>query len=361
MKNRSSSRELILVYSDTCRHIASPVREPFSYMLFLILPALLYGCTALEETYLPEVPPESPPITAEIATMKIPSYTDIETLDIFTFNDDRQERLDSYQRFENTDYESRIHDIASCSGNKTVILLANSRTDRYEWADINCRKSLEAKVFDLESETHDNPVMSGCHIFDAGIPFSCELKPLSAEIILRSIKCDFSGESYAGDSLQDVRVYLTNVSASCRILPEENNAPIRIINSGMLNEDDVSRFSAPEIICQRIKSAVGANRIFPGIRLLAYPNCLSAEHVGAPYTRLVVEGRIRGKTYYYPIAVNRPGTDGFGIRRGQCYTYDLTIRKAGLTDPDGIIDDKYMEMNMEIMKWEEKDWYEIGF
>lgn len=361
MKNRSSSREFILDYSDTCRHIASPAREPFFYMLFLILPALLYGCTALEETVLAEIPPEGPPITSGVATMKNPSNPGIETLDVFTFNDDRQERLDSYQRFENMDYKSKIYDIASCSGDKTIVLLANSRTDRYEWADINCWKTLEARVFDLESETHENPVMSGCHRFEAGVPFISELRPLSAEIVLRSIKCDFSGESYAGERLQDVRVYLTNVNASCRIISDDEEAPIRIINSGMLNEDDIGRFSDPEIICQEIKGGVGVNRIFPETRLLAYPNCLEAEHIGAPYTRLVIEGSIKGNTYYYPIAVNRRSTDGSGIRRGRCYTYDLTITKAGLTDPDGIIDDKYMEMNMEVMKWEEKDWYDIRF
>lgn len=360
MTRRQSSRETILELSDIPWHSAYPNRETFILLLFLILPALVCGCEILESS---DSLSASPDDSAQISILYHSQRNcQIKTLDVFVFNNDRLERLDSYQRFENNTADEILCNIASCSGDKHFVFLANSGIDKYEWVDVSCLKSLYKRTFDLESENSDYPIMVGEYVTNAGSSFSTDISPLTAEIILRSIKSDFTGKSYADEKLTDVRVYLTNVNASCGINPSDEEAPSRIINFGMLNTDDMNGFIFPEQICQSLDYDIGRERRYPFVRLQAYPSCYNKESVGSPYTKLVIEGKINGNTYYYPIAINRNGfTDGFGIRRADSYIYDITITRTGLTDPDGVIEEKSIIIDMEISEWREKDQYSISF
>lgn len=365
MKIKTSSREISFKQSDKYWQSACPDRDLFTYLLFLILPASLCGCIS-PENHMPQAgSPESSATT--IAPERIPtrlyiSDDNISSLDVFIFGKDRLERLDSYQKFDDCRNCDGIYGISSCTGEKIAVLLANNESDRYEWIDINCRKSLYQRSFDLESESPSHPIMTGEYTFEAGHPIHPELTPLSAEIILRSIRTDFSEEAYAGEYLEDVKVYLTNVNASCGIISDGEVAPSRIINCGRLNEDDIMKFNCPDIIFQTLEDKVGNERIFPEIRLRTYPCSFRFESIGTPYTKLVIEGRLKGNTCYYPIAINRStDSDDAGVRRNRRYIYDLTITRAGLADPDGVIEPLYAEIELEVEKWKEKEWYDVRF
>ena len=152
MKTIKTSRESFLNLSDTSWHIANPIRESLSYLLFLIFPALTCGCRAPElQTSYAEAPSSTAKNLYEgMVKTSVKIEGNAESLDVFTFENDRLERLDSYQRFEKGDYNGNICEIASCSGEKTMIIIANSPIKKHEWIDINCLKSLEKKSFNLE-------------------------------------------------------------------------------------------------------------------------------------------------------------------------------------------------------------------
>ena len=363
MNTRKKSRENILNSSDTFWRSATPCREPFSYLLFLIFPALVCGCCAseLQNTFaaVPDSSGESHDRFQVRTTAGIESR--FRSLDVFTFENDRMERLDSYQRFEEGQHTGQTCSIASRSGEKIITMIANSSEDKYGWADINCRKALTKRVFNLEDESPHFPIMTGEHCIKAGTTFIADMRPLTGRVVLRSIRCSFSEPQLKEEHLTDVKAYLTNVNASCGIWPEETG-PSRIINAGRLNENDLSRFQHPEIIFNQINENIGHERVYPEIILEAYPNFYPEESIGTPYTKLVIEGKIKGHTYYYPIPINRgKGSTEPGIRRDKSYIYDLTITRTGLNDPDGVIKEEEIKANMEIKEWKEKDWYDIRF
>ena len=364
MNTKQTSREIFLNRSDTSWHIVNPIRESLSYLLFLIFPALICGCwtSGLQDTS-----PEAPDSAAEniyedIVKTSVCIDGKVERLDVFTFENDRLERLDSYQRFNMGDYDGRVCDVASCSGEKTMVIIANSAAEKYGWTDINCRRSLEKKRFDLEDEDPAHPLMTGAHSFRAGDGFSAQIAPITGEVVLRSIRCDFSDKTYSSATLTDIKVYLTNVNASCGIWAEDETYPTRIINAGRLNEDDLADLRHPEIVFKEIEREAGREEMNVGVRLRAYPNSCPEESPGTPFTKLVIEGKINGATWYYPIPVNRGRhAEEPGIRRNRCYIYDLTITGTGLEDPDGSIAEAAVKVNMEVKEWKEKDWYGVRF
>ena len=102
MKKTGISREIALEHSDTLRRSAIPNRATLNYLLFLIFPALICGCTApeLAQTYL------DAPESNRVKTI-IKMNSQALCLDVFTFENDRLKRLDSYQRFEKGDSSLR--------------------------------------------------------------------------------------------------------------------------------------------------------------------------------------------------------------------------------------------------------------
>lgn len=364
MKAKTISRDITPKKSDTFGHLAIPVRDSLSYLLFLIVPALLCGCNTLETVTYTPLSPEASTFSdsGDSTRTSINIEGLVSCLDVFTFNDDIFERLDTYQRFEHGQLKDNICSIGTCSGKKRIIMLANHPSEKYDWIDINCAKALVKKTFELELERTDYPIMIADYQIEAGVSFSSQMECLTGEVILRSIRCDFSDKSYSGAVLTDIKVYLTNVNASCGIWNNTAGSPERIINQGRLNIEDISKFTHPELVYQELDCSVGHDKVYPEIRLKAYPNYHPYESIGTPFTKLVIEGKIMGNTYYYPIAINRnTENDKYGLRRNMCYIYDITIRRSGLTDPDGNIEASFANIDIEVEKWKERDWYDIRF
>lgn len=286
----------------------------------------------------------------------------IETLDIFTFNDDILQRLDSYQRLE--DIGADTVGIRSQNGPKHIVVCANSNIPKEDWAGINSLTSLVSRHADLAQERRGSLFMSGSGTIEAGTEdISCiALKPLAGEVVLRSIKADFTGRAYADAGITDVKVYLTNVNARCSILAEGEVRPTHIINSGGLDEEQTSSLSDPSLVFRTIGETVGNTTIYTDIRLLCYPSSYPEESPGTPFTRLVIEGRIDGETFWWPICINREkGCDEPGIFRNRSYIHDIVITGKGSSAPDEDIVREAIYFKMEIRKWEEKDKYYVRF
>lgn len=351
-KNGCRKRLSINNSETLCLNLSTLLRSTMYLFTTGLLPAL-FSCS----TPLPEVC--SSVTVSAIASME---GQRIHTLDIFTFNDDRLMRLDSYQRIEEPDPE-RI-DIRSQNGNKHIIICANAHNDSNGWADINSVQSIEGRYAELTSERRDCLLMTGRCSTAAGTGEiqTMTLRPLVSEITLRSIRCDFTGKPYDGKEITDVSVYLTNVNARCLLLAEGDIRPTGIINSGELDRGQVMCLAEPDMLLRSLNVPVGKATYTPCISLLCYPNSSSEESPGTPYTRLVIEGTLDGERLMWPIDVNHgEGTVNPGIHRNCSYVHDVVITRKGVSDLDEVISSDIMKVCMEVMKWEEKEGYSIEF
>ena len=314
--------------------------------LHIILPALLYGCSG------------------EIQSNTSSTFTIIKhnikksesTLDIFTFENDRLQRLDAYQRLDHVN--SNTIPVSSTGGDKIFFLCINGQRNRYDWGMISSYSSLQNIFCNLEYESLEKRTMTAGIRATAGGEISiADATPLTSEVIIERIGCDFSGTAYSKSVIQNLRVYLTNVCASCPILYNEEYKPNRIINTAALNSDDIRTFLNPEIISQEITEQLGMTTIQPDISLLCYPNPAQEESPGSPHTRLVLEGVIDSQTYYWPITI----APDRGVGRGNRYVYDILIRRKGVTDPDTPIDGKSIDIQLRTKPWTEKEEYSVDF
>lgn len=318
---------------------------------FLIVPAMFFGCSRLTEAKKDD---NIKSVKSRLKSIPMEDY-EIRSLDAFFFERDKNGILDCYQRID--DPES-ICDIASGSGQKTLVIIANSPNDKYDWTNIKNLRNISEVTINLETESLDSPVMSSILSTTAGEPINLNLIPLRSEIVLRSIRCDFSGKPYSNEDFTLTRAYLTYVNASCRIIPEEITLPSRIINAGVLDEEHLKSFIDRDMIVKEFNQVVKTTPSYLDCSLYCYANNSIEESIGTPFTKLVIEGMIGDDTYYYPIKIN---SENGGISHGNRYIFDIVLTRTGTLDPDGRIVEGDISINMEVEAWREKDSYCVKF
>ena len=342
----------ILTYFYTSENTMSQIIT--TLLLLYFLPAFL-SCTKYETyTETSGVPRLRDTIPTTLYIKSIPGGG---TLDIFTFDDDRLRRLDSYQRIYG--YSGGPVSISSRSGSKIVVAVANIPAGRDRIDRILSYDDLASLHTELKDEDIGNPVMCGETAFEAGKSgFGIDLKPLLAEIRLNSISCDFHGRPYEGMKLEDVKVYLTNVCSRYPIAGEAPELPESILNQGGYSEQDMEGLADSSILSGEISGGIGTSVLYPEISLYCYPNEAATEGPGTPFTRMVIEGTLDGKKTYYPINVNRVETSlssgHTGIARNMSYVYDITITRRGVDDPDTPVYTDIIGIPMYIEEWNVK-------
>ena len=333
-------------------------------VLSLAFPAMSCGCTPSPEILM-DRENDNPPMTIHL---KSPTIADRETdiglksLDVFTFRTEGLKNLDSYQRFDSlSGSEVRI---ASGSGERRIFICANSQWQRNDWAVINSIEALDGFKADIENARRMYPLMTGEVSSSECEAAHVSLNMLASEIQINSLRCDFSDKGYKGCNISDVMIYLINVNASCGITSEGVTMPERIINSGRFDPYDTGKLREPDMISASLKEDISSRAIYPDIRLRCYPNASIEESPGSPFTKLVIQGILKGVTYYWPIAVGREGNDENGtngIFRNCIYRYDITITGKGSLDPEVCADGKAIDINIETKPWKEKDSYSIRY
>ncbi|MCM1501888.1 MAG: hypothetical protein NC115_04380 [Bacteroidales bacterium] len=320
------------------------------FAFLMVIPVLGYGCTSVGthgdvHTGLTE---ES---TGTEIVLNTGSSSDDGTTDIFIFMNDRLRRLDSYQRV-----TGRHVKVASRAGERIMVAISNPHRERDSWRWISSYEALQKESMQLSSDSPDCPAMAGEAIIQAGsgIAYAIQMDRLMSQICINSLRADFLGTEYEGEDLTDTRIYLTNVNAEYSFMQTGPSNPGQIVNFGSLDEEATGNFAHSEMLIQEI-GKVSAKGIPDPIRLFCYPCDHSAETSGSPFTRLVIEGRIRGKLYYYPITINREPFGAGGIERNSIYMYDITINRSGTPDPDIPADSRQVTVIGEIAPWNEQD------
>lgn len=295
----------------------------------------------------------------ELAVTAGPEHEMIRTLDVLIFGTDSLQRLEAYQRFE-TPAADRIF-LATTAGDKQVFACANSRYAAEDWMKVNSVYGLEDFCVELESEKRDFPTMAGACSIPAGGTWAgvLSMRRLTCEIVLNSIRCDFRGKPYKGEPMLDARAYLINVNAQSRIFEDSDGKPLKIVNVGSMNVADTDRFEEPDLIVQDLPARIGEEALFPDISLRCCPNHGTEESPGSPFTRLIIEGKVQGETYYWAVTVNRD--EGSGIESACRYIYNITIRRKGSRDPDSPACIEDIGFTYRETEWKEKDPYTVFF
>ncbi|MGN0190418.1 MAG: hypothetical protein ACI39U_02060 [Candidatus Cryptobacteroides sp.] len=253
----------------------------------------------------------------------------------------------------------------SGEGDRKIVLLCNLEDSFPSWQDMLSLPALQRVSVRLEDESLQRPVLSGCASVRAGETATVMVRPLSARIRLREICSDFRDTAYAFEEIGSVRVYLSNVNADSGLLPFQDSGSgaggpgRRYINIGGFSAEDCAAFRDRRLIYAELDGSVGMDPVKTDLEFLCYANPNTEEAFGCPLTRLVVEGSIAGKTWYWPIDLCRL-VDG-GIKAGENYDLRLTIRRTGTDDPDTPVSLGDGEIKMEVEQWNEKESYPVLF
>ena len=308
------------------------------------LPAfLLLACTPLTR------PEESAPAARKSQIyINAVGNTNIQGLDLLFFQDAPLFRLDAYQHLNGVS-GGRVTGTSSTAARK-VVILSNYPVDAYAWSGVRSLGSLADLPFRLEDEDPAAPMLYGES--EAGSMGRVVLRPMLAKITLRSIACEFSERPYAGERLQDVRAYLTYASQECRPFAPED-PPSSWLNAGRLDEAGTAALSHPETVLQPLSASLGG-RIYPSAGFYCYPNPSDGAAFGSPVTRLVIEGKLRGTTYYYPI-------DLPGLEADVQYRMDVTLTRTGTTDPDTPAVSGSIRLESQVLDWDGRAWEDIHY
>ena len=325
----------------------------FGAFISVLIPA---GCSSIS-TY-----EATPPASCSKVCVSSPDIRYGNTyLDILTFEDDRLERLDAYQRI--NDFKGDVAYIESTSGKKIIFLYMGRKPYNQEWSHINSYGGLKETRLYLKHESCDCPTLTGEFRINAGDSSGkAILKPLISEVRIAAISCDFSGTPYADSHITDLKAYLINVNSSCPLSYSTPGKPVEILNHGMLSDDDIITMTDPGTLYSFLTKHLDSSTLRPECRFLCMPNYGVEGNPGNPPTRLVLEGAINGQTYYWPINIgSQDSGDTYIIERNCCYSFDILIRRKGTTDPDIPFNLKTDDIKLRIEKWTEKKEYGIDF
>lgn len=320
-----------------------PFHFPFNLLALLLwtAPLCLCGCRKAAPVTGPDF--EATPKRSCTLSLKAPyappSGFPTDTLDIFAYDPANAYHIDSYSRIARGEQIQ----LTLTTGPKRLVILSGMDPERLSYNDIVSLDQLKECCGHLEEEDPEHPLLSGTADLDAGVNPHAEvcLTPLLTRIRIAHLAADFRDRSYAGAVVDSVSIYLTNVNCRCPLLGEDDIRAEQFCNCGRWSEEDMQGFASPSMLHTSVEGPIGPAPRAIGAVLYCYPNQNPREELGSPCTRIVVECRIDGERFYYPITIGYGNwqADGLaaGIARGKTYDIDITLRHLGSRDPDTVV------------------------
>jgi len=312
----------------------------FSIILLALNPAIWSSCTVPDETQAECI--------CELSDLYESKAEGGKDLHVFIFDDDSLKRLDSYQLCKGV---SSIN-VSSRTGKK---LLCAIWSENFDCSGIEGYEGLCGKHVHLMDDNPFEPVKRAEIRIEMGKQKSVriEMEPIVSSVRLKRIRCDFSGKPYSNEIIRFPRIYLTNVSGQCGVMDRGNVNTEIILNNGEYNLNDDSECKG--MLSLQVTGEIGKEWKNINGTMYCYPNTNRQESLGAPFTRLVVEGKIAGVRYWWPIDINRKdfGWSGGieGIEANSSYEISLTIKRLGSNDPDTAVSSKDVELDFGIVPW----------
>lgn len=305
------------------------------YTCAAVLPVLASSCSISEQSPVSSAGPYNSVTSAKIQRAGGVSIIEGKAT-VLVYNGNR--RLESYSTADITDGTLAI---ASTTGEKTAVVVSNLADSTLRYEDIASLDALGKLQTDFIKENPAAPVARGMLHYNTEAPeeHGITLTPLLAKVEIRFFTTDFKGKPYEGQKLEDAKAYLININAFCPLsgTPSEVNG---IINEGEFDFITATAMQHTEMILSR--------RI-TGSVLYCYPrpSHKGEAGLGSCITRLVIEGKLDGHTYYYPITV---GEDGL-IESGNSYVYDVLIKSKGTLDPDMEATPEMLDVKVYTKQW----------
>ena len=324
---------------------------PYNLLNFLLLPAFLpfsglSACTSQADI--------EQPCTVGMTRA---GATEAGQLDIFIY-DNRSGALDSYHRMECP--AEGVVELYSGKGGKTVACIVDGQNSRYIWEEVKTLDRMKRMKVELDRDDPSRPVMSGICSIGGGGRATLPCTPLLSKVVVRSLRCDFSGRSYAGEKLKNVKIYLTNVCNGYSLFADEDEESSEFMNIGGLDRIATGRMKNKGYVYQEVPAEIGPEGVRLDREFCCYPDPPGEETAGSPYTRLVIEGSIGGENCWYPITLNR-GDGGKGIRRNCRYVLDICLTRKGADNPWTPVGRETAQIYTQLCDWEEKEVHDVGY
>ena len=278
-------------------------------------------------------PPPGEPVTLQLQVKSPAGAPPVSGADIFIYNSDSG-ALDAYQHWDASDADDDSLLIV-CSSKKIprTVMVASGLSRDWEWGQIRSIDSLREALVSLDEDRPEAaPVLSGWTKIGDGFDETCTvtLRPLLCRVRLHSLTCDFSGRPYYGETLQHPRAYLINAGCESALFPDDAAPPYP---SGYRNMG---------ADCGELPVIEGTEGV-----LYCYPNPATDDGLGTPMTRLVIEGELLGRTWYYPITLPQP-------LRNHSYDFDITLTMTGADNPDTPVDGTAAQIALAVVPWDEQ-------
>lgn len=278
--------------------------------------------------------------------------------DIFIYDNDNMGRLDSYEIGANL---SEKMDIVCCRGNKKAVMIASPEGGKRIWdkgtplEEIGSYQSLKEKHLSIRRENPARPTLTGeKDLYTNNNTSHISLNTNLHKFRIQSIRKDFAGKAYEKEAVKDIALYIINAAETCPILMEEEQYNVSsYLNKGRLKEEDLNLMDFPEMLFHNSGAEIGEDIYDIDTDLYCFPNPTIKEDAANVFTRLVIEGEIMGKTWYWPINLEFH-RDQAGKWRN-CTYLDIVITGIGSTDPDIPITREQAEIHFNIKEWEKED------
>ena len=282
----------------------------------------------------------------------------IQTLEVFVFriNEGKPDDgvLDGYRKFTGADLGNLTNlEVQTTTGKKMIYAVANSH--RVNWKGINTRALFEEQTASLKDEDVKNFIMIGGTEAQLQLAstVSFTIRRLVARIKVNSIKTAFAGGPYEGMPLTDLKAYLINVQAS-KFIYNGAGDNFLVLNNGKYVDDDSKGCVMDGLIADAVASPIYDDGYSVPHYFYCYENALESETGGNKFTRIVLEGKLNGTTYYYPIPIK-------GISRNSCYSIDVTIKRPGSLDPNKDVEKGTLLATMTVLDWDVIDNNNVEF
>lgn len=283
----------------------------------------------------------------------------VQTLEIFVFNNGGGADngvLESYQKFSGSSLSSLSSlKVKAKTGAKKIYAVANSHKEN--WAGITSLSQFSATVSSLKSENLKTFAMTGSTdaLLSASTSVTIPVSRLVARVVLSNVKSAFSGTPYSGMTLSNVKVYMTNVSGSVLYATGATSSSPVLLNSRQMIAADCSGCAMSNMLNDDIAGTVGDAGHSTAHYFYCYENAVASETTSERYTRLVIQADLNGRTYYYPVDVNRDGygwqSGAKGIKRNTSYAISVVISGPGASDPEEKITAGTITLSITVSDW----------
>lgn len=258
----------------------------------------------------------------------------VKNLQVFVF--DHNGMLEAYAKSTSSSLS-----LSCSSGTKEVVALVNAQdlTDVVSLVDLEGRRSYLAdnSIGSFVMEGRSTPTLRASSSVEIPV---CRI---ASRVALTEVSVDFELEQHNRQTFQITSIYLLNVAGDRTYLTA--TAPVKWHNR-MVKEAD-----SPSITGVTLTDAY-ASKSSPYSKthyLYCYPNPTTSDVSGgtwsARFTRLVVEAKLGGKLYYYPVNLED------GLKSNTAYDVKLKITRPGSSSPDKPVDSVAATFSVSVQPW----------